>query len=131
VNPADLEGVELFATLSDDERAELARHLEERNVESGEHLTLAGASGYFFFVILSGTADVRHDSTVVAELGPNDFFGETAILENKRRTATVTATSAMRVVVMFGADFAGLVKTHPEIAARIHAAMEQRASETA
>jgi CRP/FNR family cyclic AMP-dependent transcriptional regulator len=120
--------LDLFAPLSDDERATVAAHLEERHAQSGDHLTISGTSGYFFFVIVDGTADVVHEGQVVATLGPNDFFGETAILENKRRTATVTATSAMTLAVMFGADFAKLVKDEPEIGARIHAAMEDRAA---
>ncbi len=131
MDPTHLQDVELFASLSDDERSDLAGRLEERHVESGEHLTLSGASGYFFFVILSGTADVEHDGAVVAQLGPNDFFGETAILEHKRRTATVTATAPMTLAVMFGADFGVLLKDHPDIGNRIQDAMHQRAEDTA
>jgi len=131
VEAADLAGIELFAPLSDDEREQLHGHLEERHVQSGDRLTTSGSSGYFFFVIVAGTAEVRHDDQVVAQLGPGDFFGETAILENKRRSATVTATSPMTLAVMFGADFAKLVKDYPDIAARVHAAMQERASDTA
>jgi CRP-like cAMP-binding protein len=125
---ADLAGISLFATLAPDEEDSLARHFEERHVEAGEHLTLDGASGYFFFMILEGTAEVSHDGEVVATLGPGEHFGEAAILENKRRNATVTSTSPMRLAVLFGADFAKLCNDHPEIAARIEATMAERAA---
>jgi CRP-like cAMP-binding protein len=130
VDATHLQDVELFASLTDAERSHLADQLEERHAQAGDHLTLSGASGYFFFVILEGTADVEHDGVVVAQLGPNDFFGETAILERKRRTATVTATSPMTLAVMFGADFGVLLRDHPEIGNRIQDAMHQRAAET-
>jgi CRP-like cAMP-binding protein len=131
MDPSHLQDVELFASLTDDERTHLAAQLEERHAEPGEHLTLSGASGYFFFVILAGTAAVEHDGSVVAQLGPNDFFGETAILEHKRRTATVTAASPMTLAVMFGADFGVLLRDHPDIGSRIQDAMRRRAEDTA
>ncbi len=106
----------------------MAGHLEERHAHAGEQLTVTGSSGYFFFVILDGTAEVGVDGAVVATLGPGEFFGETAILENQRRGATVTATSPMTLAVMFGADFAKLVKDEPAIGDRIHAAMAERAA---
>jgi CRP-like cAMP-binding protein len=59
------------------------------------------------------------------------FFGEAAILETTRRTATVTATSEMTVGSMFGADFAKLATDSPELHAVITAAMaERRVTET-
>ena len=125
---SDFEEIPLFASLPQEEAEELASQVEEREVSAGEPLTLTGASGYFFFVILEGTADVSHDGEVVATLGPGDHFGETAILEHKRRSATVTSTSHMRLAVLFGADFENLCRHHPEIADKIRATMAERAA---
>jgi CRP-like cAMP-binding protein len=125
---AKIESVPLFAGLEPDHLVLIAANMEEREVEPGDHLSIEGASGYFFFVIEDGTASVAHDGEVVAELGPGDFFGEAAILENIRRTATVTATSPMRLAVMFGADFAKLAADEPKVADRVHAAMAERAA---
>ena len=104
----------------------IAEHMEERLVSPGEHLTREGASGYFFFVILEGTASVERGGAVIAELGPGDFFGEAAILEATRRNASVTATSEMTVGALFGADFAKYENDSPELHARITHVMSER-----
>ena len=127
VDPARLDVVPLFAHLSGEQRKAVADKLEERSVEPGRHLTTEHGSGYFFFVIERGTADVSHDDgAVVATLGPGDFFGEAAILSTRRRTATVTANEPMVVFAMFGADFAVLVDEIPEVRTTVEHALEER-----
>jgi CRP-like cAMP-binding protein len=127
VDPARLDVVPLFARLSDQQRTAVADKLEERAVEPGRHLTTEHGSGYFFFVIERGTADVSHDDgAVVATLGPGDFFGEAAILSTRRRTATVTANEPMVVFAMFGADFAVLVDEIPEVKTTVQRALDER-----
>jgi CRP-like cAMP-binding protein len=49
-----------------------------------------------------------------------------AILGDGRRSATVTSTSPVRVLVMFGTEFRRLEAAHPEIASRIAEAMQAR-----
>ena len=127
VDPARLDVAPLFAPLTDEQKKTVATKLEERSVEPGRHLTTEHGSGYFFFVIESGTADVSHDDgTVVATLGPGDFFGEAAIFATRRRTATVTANEPMVVFAMFGADFAVLVDEIPEMKAMVDQALAER-----
>ena len=127
VDPSRIQQAPLFATLTDAQCEAVASKLEERHVEPGRHLTTEHGSGYFFFVIESGTADVSHDDgEVVATLGPGDFFGEAAIFRTRRRTATVTATTDMVVFAMFGADFAVLVEGIPELKAEIVTALDAR-----
>lgn len=126
VDPARLRGIAVFADLTDDDLALVAEKMEERVVEPGEHLAREGASGYFFFVILDGHAEVSRHDEAVAALGPGHFFGEAAILEATRRNATVTATSPMLVGALFGADFAKLAADSPELHARISQVMQER-----
>ena len=126
VDPARLAPIDFFGSLSDDERKLVAAALEERNAHTGDHLTSEGGSGYFFFVIEEGTATVTHGDETLAEFGPGDFFGEAAIFSTIRRTATVTATSDMRLLVIFGADFAKLCEDIPALHDRIEAALEAR-----
>jgi cAMP-dependent protein kinase regulator len=125
VDVAGLQKIPLFASLNAEQREMVASHLEEHSIEEGRHLTTEGGGGYFFFVIEQGTAVVTHDGETVAELGPGDFFGEAAILETPRRTATVTATSPMTVYEMFGADFAKIVRDIPDVGATVRAALEE------
>ncbi len=119
-------GFSLFESLTDEQRRDVASKMEERHVGVGQELSHEGGGGYFFFVIADGTADVARDGVVVAQLGPDDFFGELAILETPRRTATVTATSPMTLLAMFGADFAKLAADRAEVAARVEAAISSR-----
>jgi len=126
VDAARLQGIPLFADLTDAERADAAAHFEERSVDAGAHLSHEGGAGYFFFVIESGTADVSHGDEVVATLGPGDFFGEAAVLETTRRTATVTAATPMTVFAMFGADFAAFETNSPSVHAIVRRALDER-----
>jgi CRP-like cAMP-binding protein len=126
VDPARLRTVPLFEGIHEADVEMIAEHMEERLVSPGEHLTREGASGYFFFVIIEGTASVERGGALLTELGPGDFFGESAILEATRRNATVTATSDLTVGALFGADFAKYEKDSPELHARIKHAMAER-----
>ena len=63
---------------------------------------------------------------VVAMLGPGDFFGEVALLETERRTATVRATTPMDVIVMFGRDFKQMEREMPKVADRVRSAIRAR-----
>lgn len=121
-----LQTVPLFSALSVDELATLSSHFEERQVLAGTRLTTEGASGYTFFVIESGTVEVERDGTVVNTLGHGDFFGETAILSGERRNATITATSDVDLIVLFGTEFRILERDWPGIAAKIAEKMAER-----
>jgi CRP-like cAMP-binding protein len=61
----------------------------------------------------------------VADLGPGDVVGEVAVLASGRRTATVVATSPVRVIALFKRDVWRLEQEAPETAQRLHAAIEE------
>ena len=126
VDPQELAAVPLFASLSEDERRSLAGRFEDRSVRPGARLCGEGASGYCFFVLTDGSADVTVGGDVVRSLGPGDFFGEVAMLDGGRRTATVTASSEAKVLVLFGSEFRRLQQEQPETAAAIEAVMRER-----
>lgn len=126
MDPGRLKSIPLFADLSDAERERIGRWADEVEVPEGKHLVDEGKYAYEFFVIEEGTAAVRHGDEVVAELGPGDFFGEIALIESIRRTASVVATSPMRAVVMFGRDFRSMENEMPAVADRIKRAVEDR-----
>jgi predicted MFS family arabinose efflux permease len=76
---------------------QLARGLEPVDVPPGQIVFHQGDVGDRYFVIESGEADVIGDGQVVATLGPGEGFGEIALLRRIRRTATVRATSELRL----------------------------------
>lgn len=124
----DLRTVPLFADLPGKERKQVARWMDVVDVGQGQHLLEEGAMPHEFFVMLDGEADVRHDGEVVAHLGSGDFFGEIALMETNRRTATVITTTPARLAVMHARDFAGMRVTLPTVADRIEAAILTRMS---
>jgi CRP-like cAMP-binding protein len=129
--PDDLLAVPLFASLSGTERADLAEWFDDKPASAGVRLIGEGAAGYSFFVLLEGTAEVTADGRKLADVGPGEFFGEIAILGDGRRSATVTMSSAGRVLVMFGTDFRRLQQERPAIAALIENAMRERLADGA
>jgi CRP-like cAMP-binding protein len=126
VSPADLASIPLFSSLGAGELDELATWFEPKTAAEGMRLCGEGAAGYSFFVLVDGSAAVTSDGTELAMLGPGDFFGEVAILDGGRRTATVTATSPARLLVLFGTEFRQLQRAHPAIAAQLEAAAAKR-----
>jgi voltage-gated potassium channel len=126
VDPSRLKSIPLFADLSDQDRAQVARWADELDVPEGKHLVDQGRFAHEFFVIEEGTAEVRQGDEKLTELGPGDFFGEIALIESDRRTASVIATSPMQTIVMFGRDFRQMEAQMPSVAARIRQAIEER-----
>jgi CRP-like cAMP-binding protein len=126
VDPAELRSIPLFASLSDAERSQIALWADEIEIPEGKLLAKEGEFAYEFFVIREGTAEVTKDGKQLTELGANDFFGEIGLVESERRTATVVATSPMRVVVMFGPHFRRMEREMPQIAERIRGAIRER-----
>jgi CRP-like cAMP-binding protein len=126
VSPDELAGIPLFDALDDAQRVELASWFDSRSFDAGAVLVDEGSAGYSFFVMAEGSAVVTAGETTIRELGRGDFFGEIAILERRRRSATVTATTPTRLLVMFGWDFRSLQESQPAIAERIEEAMQRR-----
>ena len=126
MDAARLKSIPLFASLSDRDRADVARFADEITVPAGKKLAEEGQFAYEFFVIEQGTAEVTKDGRVLAQLGPEDFFGEIGLVEAERRTATVVAKSPMELIVIFGPNFRRLERELPELAGQIRTAIRER-----
>ncbi|MFQ5947324.1 MAG: cyclic nucleotide-binding domain-containing protein [Acidimicrobiia bacterium] len=126
MDPARIKSIPLFADLSRKERKQVAQWADEIEVDEGAHLVTQGEFAYEFFVIREGAAEVTQDDRHVRYLGPGDFFGEIALLDEDRRTASVVATSPMRLVAMFGRDFRAMTGTVPEVVDKVRRAIEER-----
>jgi CRP-like cAMP-binding protein len=126
VDLARLQGVGVFSGLSKKELERLSAWTDELSVGEGEELVTEGRFAHEFFVIEDGAAEVRQGGERIGELGPGDFFGEIALLETERRTASVVATTPMTVIVMFGRDFKQMEREMPAVADRVRAAIRAR-----
>ena len=121
-----LRDVPFFSGLKKKDLEAVAQQTDELDVPPGKVLARQGDVGHEFFVIQEGTAEVTRDGHKLGELGPGDFFGELALLQEDRRTATVTATSPMTLIVMTRQSFRGMDQSMPSIHAGVRAAIEQR-----
>jgi CRP-like cAMP-binding protein len=105
-SPAELlRGVPLFADCDDRELAEITGLARQTGAAAGTVLVTEGEPGTEFFVVVDGRARVSVEGEAVADLGPGSFFGEMALLDGGERTATVTATTAVELLVLARDDF--------------------------
>jgi CRP/FNR family transcriptional regulator, cyclic AMP receptor protein len=121
-----LEAVPLFAGLTRREREQVARWADEIDEPAGFHLVDQGTFAHEFFVLLEGAVEVRKDDEHLTDLGPGDFFGEIALVGRDRRTATVTATTPVRAIVMHSREFGAMRGAMPAVCDRIQTAIRER-----
>ena len=126
MNQARLKDVPFFSSMSEQDLAAVAEQADEISVATGRVLAQEGDLGDEFFVIESGTAEVTRGGAPVAKLGAGDFFGEIALIREDRRTATVTATSPMVLIVMTGSSFRSLDCSIPDLRETVSKALAER-----
>lgn len=126
MDPKRLKDVSLFQGLSRKDLQHLGRWTDEVDIPEGKRLAEQGTFAYEFFVIEDGSADVIQDGERITTLGAGDFFGEIGLLESEHRTATVVATSPMRLIVMTGRDFSAMRSEMPHVAEEIQKKIEER-----
>jgi CRP/FNR family transcriptional regulator, cyclic AMP receptor protein len=121
-----LKRVPLFAGCSKKELGEIAMVADEIDVGPGQVLTTEGDSGREFFVLVEGSADVRRNGRKVSALGSGDFFGEIALVSDRPRTATVTTTVPVRLLVVTDRAFRELMRKVPSIQLKVLTALADR-----
>jgi CRP-like cAMP-binding protein len=121
-----LAAVPLLSACSRKELRQIAGLGTAIKVRDGEVLTEQGRSAREFFLVVDGTARCLVDGTVVASLGPGDYFGEMALLDRGPRHATVIAEGPMDVLVLESREFWGLLDAAPSIAKKLLVAFAQR-----
>jgi len=107
-----------LAGYADRQLAQLAPLVDEASAEPGAILVQEGKPGRQTFLIIEGQADVTLRGQYLERLGPGDFVGEMALLDHSPRSATVTAATPMRLLVMDPSSFASLI-SQPSVSRRI------------
>jgi len=116
----------LFGELDHYDLERMAHWVTEERFVEGDVLIEEGGMPTDVYLIESGTVDVTHEEKLIASLGPGDIVGEIALLDPQRRTATVTATSAVRTVALSVDDFASMDQEMPEITRQLREIAERR-----
>ena len=120
-----LKRVPIFSDLDGKELGRIASSMKERTFQAGDTVTSEGQSGVGFFVIESGEAKVTVGGDERRRLGPGDYFGEVALLNESARTATITAESDLKCYGLTSWEFRPLVETHGSIAWKLLQAMSK------
>ncbi len=121
-----LKKVPLFAGLDDKELAEIATSMRERRFKAGDTVTQEGAGGVGFFVVQEGEAEVNVGGEAKGTVGPGQYFGEIALINESPRTATLTARTDMLCYGMTPWDFRPLVESNSTIAWKLLTAMAEK-----
>lgn len=118
--------VPVFNGCSKKELQAIAKTVRQIDHPAGSVIATEGEPGAGLFVIQSGDADVTIGGKRVNQLHAGDFFGEMALLDGGPRTATVTATTDIKLWALTEWVFRGLLVEHPSIALRTLEAMAAR-----
>jgi CRP-like cAMP-binding protein len=121
-----LRGVPLFAGCSKSELQQVAQLADELDLAEGATLIREGERGREFIVVAEGTVDVTRGGKTIRTLGSGDFIGEIALVVDRPRTATVTATSPVRILVVTDRAFARLLEQVPTISLKVMQSLGER-----
>jgi CRP-like cAMP-binding protein len=121
-----LKGVPLFAGCSKAELQRVASLADELDLADGATLIREGERGREFIVVVDGTVRVTRKGKKIRDLGAGDFIGEIALVSDVPRTATVTATSPVRLLVVTDRAFRGLIEQTPSIATKVLQSLGER-----
>jgi CRP-like cAMP-binding protein len=120
-----LRAVPAFRGCTDRQLNEIASLVDEVNVKAGRTLTREGTAGREAFVIVEGRAAVMCGDEPVVALSPGEFIGEIAMIDGGRRTATVVATTPMRLLAI-GPQVFGSFADQPAVARSLSKALASR-----
>lgn len=121
-----LKGVPLFAACSKAELQRLAALADELDLAEGATLIREGERGREFLVIVGGSVRVTRGGRKLRDLGTGDFIGEIALVSDVPRTATVTATSPIRLLVITDREFRQVIEQMPSIATKVLQSLGER-----
>lgn len=121
-----LADVPLFSACSQRELREIAKLGTPVEIQEGRVLTTQGTVGREFFLVLEGKAECVVNGRRVAVFGHGDYFGELALIEGGTRTATITATTPMELLVLSAGEFSSLLRSAPSIAMKLLASLAGR-----
>jgi CRP/FNR family transcriptional regulator, cyclic AMP receptor protein len=121
-----LQRVPLFADFDRGDLQRLARSFRQRIFDAGSTVADEGKTGAGFFVIESGEATVSVHGSERGKLGPGDYFGEIALIDDGARSATVTADTELRCYGITSWEFRPLVEGNASIAWKLLETMAKR-----
>ena len=121
-----LKTIPLFAEVPDDKLQKIAPFANADQFAEGEVVIKEGGYSNHFYAIEEGTAKVERNGEHLADLGPGDIFGEQGLLEKQERSASVIATSRLRVIKIEHWELSRMRKSMPEVVEELQQKVEER-----
>ena len=123
---SQLKSIPLFRDVPDDALRKVATFAELESHPEGAAVVKEGGYANDFYAIEDGTAKVERDGQQLAELGPGDVFGEQALLEGEQRSASVIATSPLRVIKIAHWELDKMKRDMPQVVDELKQQIEAR-----
>ena len=121
-----LKNVPMFRDLNKKALERVEKIARERTFNAGDVIVKEGDEGVGFFLITSGKVAVSKDGHPLGSLHDGEFFGEMALLDNYRRSATVTATEPTKTLAMLRSDFVAELRANADLAVEMLQLMSRR-----
>jgi CRP-like cAMP-binding protein len=130
-----LRRIPVFSALSEQDLTHVAAVAMHRRFEAGAIVFKEGDEGSTCYIVRSGRARAIREhpdgrSITLAHFGPGDIFGEMAMLDGERRSATVEATEETEAVAILSADMHRLLRDHPDMSVKLITALGRRLRHT-
>jgi CRP/FNR family transcriptional regulator, cyclic AMP receptor protein len=129
VDVSELKNIPLFADVPDDALLKVATFASLESAVEGKVVIREGGQANAFYAIEEGTVKVERDGKHIADLGAGDVFGEQALLEKSERSATVTATSPVRLIRIDHWEIPRMRKAMPEVLEELQRKVEERSQQ--
>lgn len=121
-----LHSVPLFSRFDRKHLKRLGMLAEEVDVPVGKVLIRQGELGDDLMILVKGLVTVERDGAKINKLGPGEFFGEIALIEQGPRTATVTTETPCRLLILNHRSFHAVMEEFPEVAAQVLVTLAHR-----
>lgn len=126
-----IDGIELFARLSDPEKRHLAEHLLKAPFARGDIITRQGAIAHWLYIMVSGEAEAwwqppEGPRRLLEKRGPGSVFGEIGLMTGAPRRATVIASTNVEAYRLDKAGFQSIIEQRPELADMLSTILERR-----
>ena len=119
MDASQLKRIPIFADVPDEDLTVITTFASTDEVPEGKTIVKQGDYANAFMAIEEGSAKVTRDGEQVGELGPGDIFGEIGLIEKEKRTATVEATSRVRLIKIEHWELNRMKKKLPDVYEKI------------
>jgi CRP/FNR family transcriptional regulator, cyclic AMP receptor protein len=126
VDVSQLKRVPLFEEVPDEKLRQVATFAVSEEHPEGAVIVKEGGYSNHFYAIEDGTAKVEREGQKLADLGKGDVFGEQGLLEKQERSATVTATSPLKLIKIEHWELDRMKKSMPEVVDQLRAGVRER-----